>query len=266
MTGLTRPIATLKPKAWWEERLAEALRIYNANHDDKRNLADWSIADPRELQDISKLDRNYLVDPDGKVKLNLGSSVVMFHHGIINVDIQPLHEYAHHNGYNFRHADIRQGLAFQNSESVDWIYTSHFLEHLKREDALRFLKDCRRVLKPGGVIRVIVPNATYLMVRAARDLGNYETSLIDDFSELSYEVSKCDNSLDAFYALACENHHALYSNDTLSALLLEAGFSTARNARPGDTEFDSNPNAVQMIKETYDMFPDISLIVEAVVE
>jgi predicted SAM-dependent methyltransferase len=42
--------------------------------------------------------------------------------------------------------------------SVDACYSSHFLEHLSYADAQSFLREQYRVLRPGGVIRVVVPN------------------------------------------------------------------------------------------------------------
>lgn len=43
-------------------------------------------------------------------------------------------------------------------DSVDFIYSSHTLEHLRREDGEQLLHECHRVLKPGGVLRVVVPD------------------------------------------------------------------------------------------------------------
>ena len=42
--------------------------------------------------------------------------------------------------------------------SFDGVYHSHLLEHLPRDRALPFLQECRRVLKPGGVLRLAIPN------------------------------------------------------------------------------------------------------------
>lgn len=49
-----------------------------------------------------------------------------------------------------------------DSGSVDNIYCSHVLEHVPLESSARFLAECRRVLKPGGVLRIVVPNAEAL--------------------------------------------------------------------------------------------------------
>ena len=42
--------------------------------------------------------------------------------------------------------------------SVDVLYTSHMAEHLYEDEFRKFLAEARRVLKPGGVLRISVPN------------------------------------------------------------------------------------------------------------
>jgi predicted SAM-dependent methyltransferase len=53
--------------------------------------------------------------------------------------------------------DLRLGLPLEDN-SCNLIYSSHFFEHLEYEDALRLLRDCCRVLQPGGVFRACLPN------------------------------------------------------------------------------------------------------------
>lgn len=43
--------------------------------------------------------------------------------------------------------------------SIDFIFSEHFLHHLFLDDAMEILAECRRVLRPGGVIRTVVPDA-----------------------------------------------------------------------------------------------------------
>lgn len=54
--------------------------------------------------------------------------------------------------------DVRHGLPFPD-ESVEEVFSSHFLEHLNDEDSLEFLREALRVLKPGKEVRIIVPHA-----------------------------------------------------------------------------------------------------------
>lgn len=56
-----------------------------------------------------------------------------------------------------RYMDLTQPIGFA-SDSVDAIYASHVLEHLHHEDALSLLAECRRVLKPGGILRLVLPD------------------------------------------------------------------------------------------------------------
>jgi predicted SAM-dependent methyltransferase len=53
--------------------------------------------------------------------------------------------------------DLRKGIPFQDSY-FDVVYHSHLLEHFPKKAALQFILECHRVLKPGGVIRVAVPD------------------------------------------------------------------------------------------------------------
>ena len=53
--------------------------------------------------------------------------------------------------------DLSKGIPFA-SDSVDIVYHSHVLEHLDRPVAQRFLAETLRVLKPGGISRIVVPD------------------------------------------------------------------------------------------------------------
>ncbi len=44
------------------------------------------------------------------------------------------------------------------SQSVDVVYHSHLLEHLQEEDGEDLIRECFRVLKPKGILRVVVPD------------------------------------------------------------------------------------------------------------
>lgn len=59
---------------------------------------------------------------------------------------------------NVDHVTSLDDLSFIQSETVDLIYSSHVLEHFKRERLKSVLKEWIRVLKKGGVLRVAVPD------------------------------------------------------------------------------------------------------------
>lgn len=53
--------------------------------------------------------------------------------------------------------DLRKGIPFDDS-TVDAVYHSHLLEHLDRNLVPGFLAEVRRVLRPGGIHRIVVPD------------------------------------------------------------------------------------------------------------
>jgi SAM-dependent methyltransferase len=81
--------------------------------------------------------------------LNIGCGS-RYHPAWTNLDIAP-------RGPGVLAHDASRGLPFADA-TFDVVYHSHVLEHVRRPEALPFLRDCRRVLKPGGVLRVAVPD------------------------------------------------------------------------------------------------------------
>lgn len=53
--------------------------------------------------------------------------------------------------------DVRDGLPFPD-HSCRFIYNEHFLEHIPVEEGVRFLRECHRALRPGGVVRIGMPS------------------------------------------------------------------------------------------------------------
>jgi SAM-dependent methyltransferase len=63
-----------------------------------------------------------------------------------------------------RLVDIRKRLPLRNG-SVKFVYCSHVLEHLERWEALRVLRECHRILMPGGSVRIVVPDLATICQR-----------------------------------------------------------------------------------------------------
>jgi predicted SAM-dependent methyltransferase len=54
-------------------------------------------------------------------------------------------------------ANLLDRLPFEDY-SFDFIYCSHFLEHISKKDVLKFLTECNRVLKSNGRVRFVLPD------------------------------------------------------------------------------------------------------------
>lgn len=81
--------------------------------------------------------------------LNLGCGQ-RFHPDWVNVDFTAT-------GPGVIAHDLLNGIPFP-TESFSVVYHAHVLEHFPRSQVPQFLGECRRVLKPGGIIRTVVPD------------------------------------------------------------------------------------------------------------
>ncbi|MDT5271688.1 MAG: hypothetical protein QOH49_3874 [Acidobacteriota bacterium] len=122
--------------------------------------------------------------------------------------------------HDFLHHNLDYGIPLPDA-SVDYVYSSHWLEHLYREDAERLMREAYRVLKPGGCIRTCVPDLEHAVRQYLK--GNKEHAL-------SYFFCPSKSG-------ALGRHHYLYDAELLAALLREAGFRepTRRAYREGLT-------------------------------
>ena len=117
--------------------------------------------------------------------LNLGCGS-RYHKDWLNMDLNS------HSNEVIAH-NILEGIPLPDNE-CDAVYHSHLLEHIPKKEAENFLNECRRVLKPGGIIRVVVPDLEniskcYLQqlesaLNGDKDAGlNYEWILLELYDQ-----------------------------------------------------------------------------------
>jgi len=75
--------------------------------------------------------------------------------------------------------DVRGGLPFADG-TVDGIHSEHFIEHLTQGELAAFLRECRRALRPGGVVRVATPDLAEI-VRCYLDPDWHERCGLKDY-------------------------------------------------------------------------------------
>lgn len=140
--------------------------------------------------------------------------------------------------------DLRKPLPFGDG-TADAVYHSHVLEHLPRESALPFILEAKRVLKPGGVLRIVVPDFEYLCrqyLSSAQRCGSGPANRADHerrveavIEQLVREESHASRNLppiakwleSVFLGGARrkgEKHLWMYDRHTLAGLLDAAGF------------------------------------------
>jgi predicted SAM-dependent methyltransferase len=125
----------------------------------------------------------------------------------------------------FINHDLRTGLPLDNN-SCDYIYSSHFLEHLEYKQGFNLLRECHRALTDGGVFRIALPD--YRGIFRAYLQGDHSYfKLIDDENVLEQVGAKTRTLCDFvnFCVYQYGEHKCIYDEDHLTALLKEVGYS-----------------------------------------
>lgn len=145
-------------------------------------------------------------------------------------------------------------------ESVDFIYSSHFIEHLTFQEGKNLLKECNRILKPNSWIRVSCPDLQLIVSKYLDKDLSYPIFNVKNSSDLSFAFIKslCLTDNRSFLSRLLspgDIHRSMYDFESLSGLLRKCGFN--------NIERKSFRKGVTPDIERLDNRPDESLYVEA---
>ncbi|MBL7698725.1 MAG: methyltransferase domain-containing protein [Chitinophagaceae bacterium] len=146
--------------------------------------------------------------------------------------------------------DFNRPFPFAN-ETFDGIFCEHVLEHFTYDDGRALMKECKRILKQGGVLRIIVPDGKkiqtwYLndpegIVKYKEVRSGFPMEAVNNFFYQRYE------------------HQCIYDATLLVDSLLQAGYQSA-----GETSFGETGTGVRDIILDDSKYNKESLYVEAV--
>lgn len=130
--------------------------------------------------------------------------------------------------------DLVQGIPAADN-SLEVVYHSHLLEHLTNVEGIEFTKACYRVLQPGGILRILVPD---LELWSRNYIGNNQFF----FDEYLRDGLANDKELyptnGAIFMGMLHNHgHKMgYDLDTLKNILGKVGFERIRRTMVQDSD------------------------------
>jgi predicted SAM-dependent methyltransferase len=101
-----------------------------------------------ELNDPEAIHEYLKSHPVRKLQLGAGSSNPI---GWLNTDIEPQGEQVY--------LDVTKRYPLPDG-SFQYVFSEHVIEHVPWEGGLAMLKECYRVLAPGGKVRIVTPNLT----------------------------------------------------------------------------------------------------------
>jgi SAM-dependent methyltransferase len=151
------------------------------------------------------------------------------------------------------YGDIVKGLPVAD-ESAAGIYASHVLEHLPYADFWTALDHTFRMLKPGGIFRLVVPDLQARAERYLRDVALNRPEANSWFmraTRLGREHRRRGLGALVREAFGGSTHLWMWDEKSLAAALHKTGFAGIRRCRIGDCE-DAAFRQVEELGRFYD--------------
>lgn len=173
-------------------------------------------------------------------KYNLGCGTA-FYKGYLNVGYWSHlpHDtlYANPNGEEgtiLHNWDLTHGIPASDN-SLEVVYHSHMLEHLSNEEGLVFLKECYRVLQPGGLMRVLVPDLGLW----CKNYANGDDFFFDEYRRITLRgnTELYPTNAAVFMGMLHNHGHKMgYDFDLLNHRLIALGFDRIRRTLFQDSD------------------------------
>ena len=121
--------------------------------------------------------------------------------------------------------------------SIQYVFGEHVIEHLSYEDGLLMLRECYRVLSPGGKIRFATPNLLkYVQLFQQPQTDQVKTYLPGKVGIHSWPDSPRPEVMILNLEMRSFGHKFLYDPAMLSDRLTQAGFRTVAQFSPGESD------------------------------
>ena len=176
--------------------------------------------------------RRYLASHSSpRINLGCGSHIL---EGWFNTDFFPKWYLPQYRGVAYQ--DVSRPFPF-DSQTFDYVYSEHMIEHLPLETGLAMLEECHRVLKPGGKIRIATPDLDNLVGLCNEERSEEQEHYLHQSVDVYWPG--CNEYSPAFVLnqfLRDWGHQFVYDAATLSASMEKVGFTEARRYAPGDSD------------------------------
>ncbi len=130
--------------------------------------------------------------------------------------------------HGVRRADVRKRIPFGDS-AVSYIYSSHTFEHFTYEESSAVARECLRVLQPGGILRIVVPDLGILVRDYLADTANSMAS-----HKFISRLMLTSDLRDIVHAGA--HHKQMFDGRSLVHMLQGAGFPAPQLAVFGSSQ------------------------------
>jgi predicted SAM-dependent methyltransferase len=110
--------------------------------------------------------------------------------------------------------------------TFDYIYSEHMIEHVPYAGGHNMLKECFRVLKPGGTVRIVTPSLGFIMRILSSDRSKFEQDYLEWFLKHTLPDAPIQSNAFFFNIFVRDwGHIFIYDHQTLRHSMQAAGFT-----------------------------------------
>jgi predicted SAM-dependent methyltransferase len=121
--------------------------------------------------------------------------------------------------------------------AFDYVFSEHIIEHVSYLDGVSMLRECLRVLTPGGRIRIATPDLAVLIGLYARERTEMQERYLRWICDHHLSgIGKCEPSMVINNAFRNWGHQFIYDYATIVDVLSDTGFSEVELCRVGDSK------------------------------
>ena len=156
-------------------------------------------------------------------KLQIGAGPTLLP-GFLSTDIEPASN-------SVVYLDATKPFPFDD-KTFDYVFSEHMIEHIPWHKGMFMLKECFRILKPGGAIRIATPDLDVVLHLGDRNGNPLNEKYIKCFTDRFLKGVGVYNAVlvvnEYFHAWG---HQILYNGDLLATAMRDAGFTEDRTVR-----------------------------------
>lgn len=132
---------------------------------------------------------------------------------------------------------------FKRKIEIDYVYSSHFIEHLNNNDAFNLMKHCYNRMNSGAIFRMALPNFKKAFKAYIDQDVNY-FSLLKKINQNNLIIEYIEYSVYQF-----GEHLSLWDEEKSCFYLLKSGFKQVQA-----TKFDENVDIDNEVRKKYSFY------------
>jgi predicted SAM-dependent methyltransferase len=187
-----------------------------------------------------------------KLQLGSGNNILK---SWLNTDLNP--------NKDVSYLDVSKKMPFDEG-SFDYVFSEHMIEHIDYQAGEMMFRECFRIMRPGGKIRIATPDLAVILGLYTSRKTREQEAYVRDMTDIWLKDAPCNHHTFVINnAVRAWGHKFIYDFETLGMALKRAGFTSIKRCKIGKSD-DPHLNGIECREKNKSK--DISRIETLIVE